>query len=140
MKKEYFTYSSRQELRPHPDRAYHNGDSSDIYDEPQPRSVSNYFIEGFVGRKGDDQMLAARRRFRVSVEEVVYERERDGYIAVLQEDNSRVGGGETQRAAIEDLKQNLVIDYDFYVSSSDEQLTGDAQTYKRLLQDLMQEV
>ncbi len=122
-------------------RARHAGTQSEsALDEPQPKEIRNYLVGGTIGCTSDGRTLVARDRFRVGVEAVVMNNRVDGYLAVLQEDSSRVGGGENVIAALEDLQQLLVADYEFYVSKPDVQLTSDAQAYKRLLQSLLREL
>ncbi len=140
LKEDYLTYSPSQHRI---DRARHAGIQSDSApDEPQPKEVRNYLypVDGFIGRISNERILVAQHRFRVGVEAVVMNNRVDGYLAVLQEDSSRVGGGENVKAALEDLQQLLVADYEFYMGKTDEQLTSDAQAYKRLLQSLLREL
>jgi len=80
-------------------------------------------------------MVVARRRFRVSVEQY----RRDGFLVVLQADQSRVGSGNTLPEAWHDFSESLVEDYEFYGRTEDADLTEDAQEYKRLLQQLLVE-
>jgi len=105
--------------------------------DPQPERVQNYIVrEGeFIGRTSEGRMVVARRRFRVSVEQY----RRDGFLVVLQADQSRVGSGNTLPEAWHDFSESLVEDYEFYGRTEDADLTEDAQEYKRLLQQLLVE-
>jgi len=113
--------------------------SAEAFDEPSQKTVYNFLLNGVIAQTSDGKILVARHKFRVSVEEVVYNKRRDGFIAVLQEDTSRVGSGESLDDAIKELRQSLADDYEFYVSADDSRLTQDAQAYKRLLQSLLTE-
>ena len=138
LKEDSLTYSPSQHRI---DRARYAGiQSESALDEPHPKEVRTYLVGGAIGRISDDRMLIAQGRFRVGVEAVVVNNRVDGYLAVLQDDSSRVGGGENVKAALEDLYQLLVADYEFYVSKTNEQLSSDAQAYKRLLQSLLREL
>ncbi len=138
LKEDCLTYSPSQHRI---DRARYAGTQSEsALDEPQPKEVRTYLVGGTIGRTSGERMLVAQHRFRVGVEAVVVNNRVDGYLAVLQEDSSRVGGGENVKAALEDLQQLLVADYEFYMGKTDEQLTSDAQAYKRLLQSLLREL
>jgi hypothetical protein len=74
--------------------------SAEAFDEPSQKTVYNFLLNGVIAQTSDGKILVARHKFRVSVEEVVYNKRRDGFIAVLQEDTSRVGSGESLDDAI----------------------------------------
>lgn len=128
-----FTYSS---LESGSNRARHTEPPADVFSEPELKRVRTYLVTGSFGRTEDGRILNVRDRFRVYVEEMRISGEREGYIATLQADASRVGGGESELAALEALSNNLLADYEIYTTTADEGMTRDAQEYKHLLQRL----
>lgn len=134
---DFLTYSPSQNRV---ERArYTESQFDSVLDEPLPKEVRNYIADGLFGCTSDGKSLVVRTRFRISVQEVCVGTARDGFLAVLQLDGSRVGAGEKVSEALEDFRRNLVADYELFVNTDDEMLTRDAQEYKRLLQSLFME-